>query len=82
MPAGGGIIQLAAKGRQNEHLNAKPEFTLFKTSHNRYTNFAEDVEFNDFNGMVTFGGQKVSSTISRYGDLITDLMLLMYWLAY
>jgi hypothetical protein len=75
MPAGGGIIQLAAKGRQNEHLNAKPEFTLFKTSHNRYTNFAEDVEFNDFNGMVTFGGQKVSSTISRYGDLITDLML-------
>lgn len=75
MPAGGGIIQIAAQGRQNEFLNANPSFTLFKSTHNRYTNFAEDFEFNDFNGVASFSAQKCAATISRYGDLITDLFL-------
>lgn len=73
MPAGGGIIQIAATGRQNESLSKDPQFTLFSTQHNRYTNFAEDFEWNDMNGVVTFGAQKAPSTISRYGDLITDM---------
>ena len=73
MPAGGGIIQIAAVGRQNEVLNKDPQFTLFETTHNRYTNFSEDYEWNDMNGVVTFGAQKAPATISRYGDLITDL---------
>jgi len=75
MPAGGGIIQIAAQGRQNEFLNANPTFTLFKSTHNRYTNFAEDFEYNDFNGVASFSAQKCAATISRYGDLITDLFL-------
>ena len=75
MPAGGGIIQIAAQGRQNEYINASPNFTLFKSTHNRYTNFAEDFEFNDFNGVAAFSSQKCAATISRYGDLITDLFL-------
>lgn len=75
MPAGGGIIQIAAQGRQNEFLNANPTFTLFKSTHNRYTNFAEDFEYNDFNGVASFSSQKCAATISRYGDLITDLFL-------
>ena len=75
MPAGGGIIQIAAQGRQNEFINANPSFTLFKSTHNRYTNFAEDFEYNDFNGVASFSGQKCTSTVSRYGDLITDLHL-------
>lgn len=75
MPAGGGIIQIAAQGRQNEHLNANPNYTLFKSTHNKYTNFAEDFEFNDFNGVAAFSGQKCTATISRYGDLITDIFL-------
>lgn len=73
MPAGGGIIQIAATGRQNEFLNKNPQFSLFRTSHNKYTQFAEDFEWNDMNGVITFGAQKAPSTISRYGDLITDL---------
>ncbi len=73
MPAGGGIIQIAAVGRQNESLSKNPSFTLFRTQHNRYTNFAEDFEWNDMNGVTTFGAQKAPATISRYGDLITDL---------
>lgn len=75
MPAGGGIIQIAAQGRQNEYINSSPNFTLFKSTHNRYTNFAEDFEFNDFNGVAAFSSQKCAATISRYGDLITDLFL-------
>lgn len=75
MPAGGGIIQIAAQGRQNEVINAEPNFTLFKTSHNKYTNFSEDFEWQDFNGVVSFGAQKAPTTISRYGDLITDVHL-------
>ncbi len=73
MPAGGGIIQIAAIGRQNDIINRNPQFTLFKTSHNKYTQFAEDYEWNDMNGVIAFGSQKAPSTISRYGDLITDL---------
>jgi len=73
MPAGGGIIQIAAVGRQNDYINKEPNFTLFKTSHNKYTNFAEDFEWQDMNGVIAFGAQKAPATISRYGDLITDV---------
>ncbi len=75
MPAGGGIIQIAAQGRQNDFINKDPNFTLFKTSHNKYTNFSEDFEWQDMNGVVSFGAQKAPATISRYGDLITDVHL-------
>ena len=75
MPAGGGIIQIAAQGRQNDYINKNPAFTLFKTSHNKYTNFSEDFEWQDMNGVVNFGAQKAPATISRYGDLITDVHL-------
>jgi hypothetical protein len=75
MPAGGGIIQIAAVGRQNDFINKDPNFTLFKTSHNKYTSFAEDFEWQDFNGVIAFGSQKSPATVSRYGDLITDIHL-------
>ena len=75
MPAGGGIIQIAALGRQNDYINKDPNFTLFKTSHNKYTNFSEDFEWQDMNGVISFGAQKAPATISRYGDLITDVHL-------
>ena len=75
MPAGGGVIQIAAVGRQNAHLNGNADHTLFKTQHRRYTSFAEDLEYNDFSSGTVGFGQKVSASISRYGDLVSDLML-------
>lgn len=75
MPAGGGIIQIAAQGRQNDFINKDPNFTLFKTSHNKYISFSEDFEWQDMNGVISFGAQKAPATISRYGDLITDVHL-------
>ncbi len=75
MPAGGGVIQIAAVGRQNAHLNGNADHTLFKTQHRRYTSFAEDLEYNDFSSGTVGFGQKVSASVSRYGDLVSDLML-------
>ena len=72
---GGGVIQIAAIGRQNQHLNGNPDMTLFKTVHKRYTNFAEDLEENDFSAGTVGFGQKVSANVSRYGDLVSDIML-------
>ena len=49
--------------------------TLFKSQHKRYTNFAEDFEENDFSaGSVGFG-QRVSANVSRYGDLVSDVLM-------
>ena len=75
MPAGGGVIQIAAVGRQNAHLNGNADHTLFKSQHRRYTSFAEDFEINDFSSGTVGFGQKVSASVSRYGDLVSDLML-------
>lgn len=75
MPAGGGVIQVAAVGRQNANLNGNPDHTLFKTQHRRYTSFAEDFELNDFSSGTVGFGQKVTASISRYGDLVSDIML-------
>lgn len=49
--------------------------TLFKTMHKRYTSFAEDFEENDFSSGTVGFGQKVSSTVGRYGDLVYNIML-------
>ncbi|CAM9127677.1 unnamed protein product [Laminaria digitata] len=67
-------IQIAATGRQNAHLNGNPDMTLFKTMHKRYTNFAEDFEENDFSAGTVGFGQKVSANVSRYGDLVSDIL--------
>ena len=75
MPAGGGVIQISAVGRQNANLNGNADHTLFKTQHRRYSTFAEDYEFNDFSSGTVGFGQKVSASISRYGDLVSDIMM-------
>jgi hypothetical protein len=41
----------------------------------RYTSFAEDFEESDFSAGTVAFGQKVSCSVSRYGDLVSDLML-------
>lgn len=49
--------------------------TLFKSQHKRYTNFAEDFEENDFSSGTVGFGQRVSANVSRYGDLVSDVLL-------
>ena len=71
---GGGLMQLVAYGAQDIYLTGSPQITFFKTIYRRHTNFAIESIGQTFNGTVGWG-KKVSTTISRNGDLITDVFL-------
>ena len=70
----GGLIQLTVTGKQNKVLTGQPTMTYFKYSYNQHTNFACESIAQHFNGQVNFG-QNVNATISRNGDLITNMTL-------
>jgi len=70
----GGLSQLVAYGAQDLYLTGNPQITFFKTVYRRYTNFAVESIQQTINGSVGFGN-KVSTQISRNGDLITDIVV-------
>ena len=67
----GGLMQLVAYGAQDVFLTGNPQITFFKVVYRRHTNFACESIEQTFNGAVAFG-KKVTATISRNGDLITN----------
>ena len=71
---GGGLMQLVAYGAQDIYLTGSPQITFFKTIYRRHTNFAVESIEQTFNGSVGWG-KKISTTISRNGDLMTDVFL-------
>jgi len=64
-------MQLVAYGAQDVYLTGNPQITFFKVVYRRHTNFAVESIEQTFNGTVGFG-KKVTATISRNGDLITN----------
>ena len=68
---GGGLMQLVAYGAQDVYLTGNPQITFFKVVYRRHTNFACESIEQTFNGSVDFS-RKVTATISRNGDLITN----------
>ena len=70
----GGLSQLVAYGAQDVYLTGNPQITFFKTVYRRYTNFAIESIQQTINGSVGYGN-KVSTQISRNGDLITDIVV-------
>lgn len=71
---GGGLMQLVAYGAQNVYLNSNPQMTFFKVVFKRHTNFSiESIEQN-FSGITDFG-RKISCTISRKGDLLSQIFI-------
>ena len=70
----GGLMQLVAYGSQDIYLTGNPQITFFKVVYRRHTNFAIESIEQTFNGTVGFG-KRLSVTISRNGDLITDCFL-------
>ena len=69
---GGGLMQLVAYGAQDIYLTGNPQITFFKVVYRRHTNFAVESIEQTFNG--TAGkGSKVSVTISRNGDLLSQV---------
>lgn len=67
-------MQLVAYGAQDVYLTGSPQITFFKTIYRRHTNFSVESIEQTFNGTVGWG-RKISTTISRNGDLITDVIL-------
>ena len=71
---GGGLMQLVAYGAQDVYLTGNPQITFFKVVYRRHTNFAVEAIAQTFNGTPALGN-RVSSTISRNGDLLSRVYL-------
>ena len=71
---GGGLMQLVAYGAQDIYLTGNPQITFFKVVYRRHTNFAVEAISQTMNGSVGFGN-KTTCTLSRNGDLITNVVL-------
>ena len=73
---GGGLLQLVAYGAQDVYLTGNPQITFFKVVYRRHTNFAIEAIQQTFNGNVNYG-QRVTCQISRNGDLIHRMYLVV-----
>jgi hypothetical protein len=73
---GGGLLQLVAYGAQDIYLTGNPQMTFFKVVYRRHTNFAMEAIEQSYSGTVGVGN-RISTTISRNGDLIGPIYLEM-----
>jgi len=73
---GGGLLQLVAYGAQDVYLTGNPQITFFKVVYRRHTNFALESIQQTFNGNPGYG-QRVTCQISRNGDLINRVYLVL-----
>ena len=71
---GGGLMQLVAYGAQDIYLTGQPQITFFKSVYRRHTNFATESIIQTINGNPA-GGNRVSVTVSRNGDLLKNLWI-------
>ena len=74
MPAGGGLLQLVAHGKQDVFLTGNPQITWFKMVYRRYTNFAVESQAMYFDGTSDFGN-RITCKVPIRGDLLGPLML-------
>ena len=72
---GGGLMQLVAYGAQDIYLTGNPQITFFKVVYRRHTNFSMEAIQQTLNGAVAAAGSTVTATISRNGDLVSNLWL-------
>jgi hypothetical protein len=71
---GGGLMQLVAYGAQDIYLSGNPQITFFKVVYRRHTNFAVESIEQTHNGSAA-PGSKISVTVSRNGDLLSQVWL-------
>lgn len=74
MPAGGGLLQLIATGKQDAFLTGNPQISFFKMVYRRHTNFSIEAQPMHFDGTPNFG-QRVTCLIPRRGDLLGRVYL-------
>jgi len=68
-------MQLVAYGAQDIYLTGNPQITFFKVVYRRHTNFSMEAILQTFSGSVSAAGSTITSTISRNGDLVSNLWL-------
>jgi hypothetical protein len=73
---GGGLIQLVSYGTEDLYLTDKPDITFFKCIYKRHTNFAIEPVKQLFSSKGDFG-ERVSCTISKNGDLMGSIYLVV-----
>ena len=73
---GGGLLQLVAYGAQDVYLTGNPQITFFKVVYRRHTNFSIESIQQTFNGSAG-AGKRVTCQISRNGDLVHKLYLVL-----
>lgn len=71
-----GQIVLVSYGEENMFLNDEPQISYFKQIYRRYTNFSIETIQTNFLYKPDFG-QRYSCEISKYGDLITKMWLVI-----
>ena len=71
----GGLIQLVAYGAQDAYLTGTPEMTYFKSVFRRHTNFSVESIKQTLDGNITTSESKVSTVISRSGDLPSNIWI-------
>ena len=71
---GGGLIQLVSYGIENIYLSGDPEITFYKIIYRRHTNFSTEPIAQYFKNLPDFN-RRVTCTISKNGDLISDMYL-------
>lgn len=74
MPAGGGLLQLVATGKQDAFLTGNPQISFFKMVHRRHTSFSVESQPMYFDGTPNFG-QRISCLVPRRGDLLGKMYL-------
>jgi len=74
MPAGGGLLQLVAVGKQDAFLTGNPQISFFKMIYRRHANFAIESQPMYFDGTPNFG-QRITCLIPRRGDLLGKVYL-------
>ncbi|QKF93934.1 major capsid protein [Fadolivirus algeromassiliense] len=72
----GGLIQLVAYGNQDIFITHDPQITFFKVVYRRHTNFTLEVIPQNFLQNADFG-KRVTSVLSRNGDLIRKIHLVI-----
>ena len=70
----GSLLALSATGAQDAALTGTPSVTFFRSVHRAHTPFSIEEIAQSFNGSVDFG-KRITSTLSRSGDLINGLWL-------
>ena len=74
MTTNGAILNLVAKGTQDIVLTKKPNFSFFRSSYRKHTNYVKTYFEDQFQNGSKFGGKSVYNVYPR-GDLLSDVIL-------